>query len=142
VPSRRSLARANTYASPRCVSAALVLSDPSFAVLASLPPSHPPPRMLLGVTNVFFVKALPAWPHVLSVGYKPPSKPPPQSGGGGLRAWGRGAIQVQEVNNTHLPTWVRVRVRVRVCTHLQTSNKRKVRKAAHQGRGAFRSKME
>lgn len=83
------------------------IHDPSFAALAVLPPGTPPPPMLLGVTNVFFVKALPTWPHVLSVGYKPPSRPPVVAGGssadapegspggvsGRLRAWGRGAIQ-------------------------------------------------
>lgn len=83
------------------------IHDPSFAALAVLPPGTPPPPMLLGVTNVFFVKALPTWPHVLSVGYKPPPRPPVVVGGsssagvpegsggmsGRLRAWGRGAIQ-------------------------------------------------
>eukprot|EP00850_Spirogloea_muscicola_P025861 SM004596S16125 [mRNA] locus=s4596:103:1141:+ [translate_table: standard] len=44
------------------------IHDPDFPALTALKDGEVAPAMLLGVTNIFFLKALRALPHVLSVG--------------------------------------------------------------------------
>lgn len=44
------------------------IHDPDFARLNSMPPGQPFPPMVLGVTNLFFLKSLCNMPHVVSVG--------------------------------------------------------------------------
>ncbi|KAJ6845270.1 protein DENND6B isoform X1 [Iris pallida] len=53
------------------------IHDPDFLRLNSLPPSHPFPPLVLGVTNLFFLKALPSIPHIVSVGSAAAPPPPP-----------------------------------------------------------------
>ena len=49
----------------------LTIHDPCFARLAGgiLPSLENGLPCLMGVTNFYFIKALPAWPNVLSTGY-------------------------------------------------------------------------
>lgn len=49
------------------------IHDPDFSGLNSLKEGEEAPPMLLGVTNLFFLKALKSLPHVISVGVSPSS---------------------------------------------------------------------
>ncbi|XP_068663580.1 uncharacterized protein [Aristolochia californica] len=49
------------------------IHDPDFAHLNSLKEGEPFPPMLLGVTNLFFLKALRSVPHIISVGSPSPN---------------------------------------------------------------------
>lgn len=63
----------------------LTIHDPCFAGLAAgaLPgPGNSLPS-LLGVTNLYFVKALSTWPNVLSTGYAAQQQQAVAAGGGG-----------------------------------------------------------
>lgn len=56
------------------------------AAQAAQAAAEPPPHVL-GITNLFFVKTLATWPHVLSVGDKPPpAVGGPRGGAGGMGA--------------------------------------------------------
>ncbi len=62
----------------------LTIHDPCFAKLAAgaLPTPANGLPCLLGVTNLYFIKALPAWPNVLSTGYGAQQRQQQQHGGG------------------------------------------------------------
>ncbi|KAL2621427.1 hypothetical protein R1flu_001632 [Riccia fluitans] len=80
------------------------IHDPDFATLNALKEGEPVPPMVLGVTNLFFLKALRSLPHVISVGstvsnsnrFKVISRTDSQNGSNGAKpSPGRLHIQVQ-----------------------------------------------
>ncbi|KAK6925222.1 hypothetical protein RJ641_009548 [Dillenia turbinata] len=56
------------------------IHDPEFARLNSLQEGDMFPPMVLGVTNLFFLKALRTMPHIVSVGIPPPNSSRPTFG--------------------------------------------------------------
>ncbi|KAG6540842.1 hypothetical protein Mapa_017772 [Marchantia paleacea] len=78
------------------------IHDPDFATLNALKEGEPVPPMVLGVTNLFFLKALRNLPHVISVGntlstsnrFKVVSRSPSQNGANGAKP-NPGRLQLQ-----------------------------------------------
>ncbi|XP_039114403.1 protein DENND6A [Dioscorea cayenensis subsp. rotundata] len=80
------------------------IHDPDFARLNALPEGAEFPPMLLGVTNLFFLKALKNIPHVISVGIPSPGpakvvpSPPRSASTGNVRSSGPGRLNLEQLN--------------------------------------------
>ncbi|KAJ0974900.1 hypothetical protein J5N97_016865 [Dioscorea zingiberensis] len=80
------------------------IHDPDFARLNFLPEGEDFPPVLLGVTNLFFLKALRNIPHVVSVGMPSPGpakvvpSPPRSTSTGNVRSSGPGRLNLEQLN--------------------------------------------